>query len=125
MIHDPKSAGRSGCPIATTLDLLGDAWSLVLVRDMLNGKARFNQFLDSPEGITTSILASRLKRLEACGLIRKRPYQKRPTRYEYSLTPKGRALHPVLQEICRWANRHYPNTWTPPASFMVPAPNIS
>lgn len=125
MTQNPRLVGRSGCPIATTLDLLGDAWSLVLIRDMLNGKRRFNQFLESPEGITTSILTSRLNRLEQGGLIRKRPYQKRPTRYDYTLTPKGRALHPVLQQICRWANRHYPGTWTPPASFMVPPPDFS
>lgn len=111
-------AHRTGCPIATTLDLVGDKWSLVIVRDMLTGKRRYGEFLDSPEGITTNILADRLKRMEAAGLIVRTPYQQRPTRHEYELTEKGRALHPVLQEMCLWANRYFAETWTPPASFM-------
>lgn len=110
---------RSGCPIATTLDLVGDKWTLVLIRDMLNGKARYSEFLESPERITTNILASRLARMEESGLIEKTPYQRRPTRYAYSLTIMGRELRPILQAICRWGNRHYPESWMPPASFMA------
>ena len=109
---------RSGCPIATTLDLLGDKWSLVIVRDMLTGKASFGDFLASPEGISTNILAERLRRLEAAGLVVKRAYQARPPRYEYRLSDKGEALLPVLQAICRWANAYLPGTWMPPESFM-------
>lgn len=109
---------RSGCPIATTLDLVGDKWSLVIVRDMLVGKRRYGEFLASPEGIPTNILANRLKRMEAFGLIDRRPYQEKPRRFEYVLTDMGAALLPVLQSICRWANGHIPSTWTPPASFM-------
>ena len=109
---------RSGCPIATTLDIVGDKWTLVIVRDMLTGKRRFGQFLESPEGITTNILADRLKRMEESGLIGRAPYQDKPPRFEYRLTTKGEGLIEVLQCICRWANRHYPDTWTPPASFM-------
>ncbi len=56
MLPDP----RSGCPIATTLDMIGDRWTLVILRDMINGKSRFSEFLDSPERITTSVLAARL-----------------------------------------------------------------
>lgn len=109
---------RSGCPIATTLDIIGDRWSLVVLRDLVNGKARFNEFLDSPERITTSVLADRLATLEAAGIVHRAAYQERPKRYAYKLTDKGRGLHPVLQEICRWANEHYPDTWTPPTQFM-------
>lgn len=109
---------RSGCPIATTLDLLGDKWSLVIVRDMLTGKASFGDFLASPEGISTNILAERLRRLEAAGLVVRRAYQARPPRYEYKLSDKGEALLPVLQAICRWGNTFVPGTWTPPESFM-------
>lgn len=111
-------SGRSGCPIAATLDLVGDRWTMVLVRDMLTGKARYAEFLASPERITTNILADRLNRMEADGLISKQPYQKRPVRYEYRLTEKGEALLPVLQDICRWGNRFIPDTWVPPKSFM-------
>jgi DNA-binding HxlR family transcriptional regulator len=109
---------RSGCPIAVTLDLVGDKWSLVIVRDMLMGKRRYGQFLASPEGITTNILADRLKRMEAYGLVSKQPYQERPLRYEYALTSTGVSLLPVLQAMCRWGNRNIPDTWTPPESFM-------
>ena len=114
----PFRPARSGCPIATTLDLVGDRWSLVIIRDMLVGKKRFGEFMTSPEGITTNILADRLKRMENSGLVARRPYQIRPPRHEYSLTPRGNSLLPVLQAICRWANRQFPDTWTPPDSFM-------
>jgi DNA-binding HxlR family transcriptional regulator len=111
---------RSGCPIATSLDLVGDRWSLVIMRDMLLGKTRFGEFLTSPEKITTSVLADRLERMEAAGLVEKRVYQSAPTRHEYVLTEKGAALRPVLQAFCRWANQYVPGTWTPPDSFMAP-----
>lgn len=111
---------RSGCPIASTLDLVGDRWSLVILRDLLNGKKRYAQFLESPERITTNVLAARLKQLEADGLVIKHPYQKKPQRFEYTLTEKGRMLHGVLQEMVRWANQYVPGTWVPPDAFMRP-----
>ncbi|WP_300297421.1 helix-turn-helix domain-containing protein [Ferrovibrio sp.] len=113
---------RSGCPIASTLDLVGDRWSLVILRDMLNGKSRFAEFLDSPERITTNILTDRLVQMEEFGLVKREAYQSRPMRYAYRLTAKGEGLLPVLQEICRWANRHIPGTWVPPKVFMERRP---
>ena len=110
---------RSPCPIATTLDILGDRWSLVIARDLLTGKRTFSEFLASPEGISTNILADRLKRLESAGLVAKEPYQSKPKRHAYRLTEDGEGLLPVLQEICRWANKVWPETWTPPAEFMA------
>lgn len=115
MSQDP----RSGCPIATTLDLVGDRWTLVILRDMLTGKTRFSQFLGSPERITTNILTNRLLMMERSGLVVKKPYQVHPKRFDYTLTGKGEALLPVLQEMCRWANSFVPGTWTPPESFMA------
>jgi DNA-binding HxlR family transcriptional regulator len=112
-------AFRSGCPIASTLDLVGDRWSLVIVRDMLTGKAKFGEFLASPEQVPTNILTARLKRMEQSGLVAKQAYQSNPARFEYRLTEKGAALLPVLQDICRWANVYIPGTWTPPPSFMA------
>ena len=112
---------RSGCPIATTLDLVGDRWSLVIVRDLLTGKKRFAEFLASPERIATNTLADRLRRMEALGLVERRRYRERPKRYEYALSATGRDFLPVLQEMCRFANRHVRGTWTPPADFMKPA----
>lgn len=114
----PRPTRRSGCPIACTLDLVGDKWSLVVVRDMLTGKKRFGDFKKSPEGIPTNILTDRLRRMEEAGLIERALYEEKPPRFEYGLTPKGESLLPVLQGICRWGNTHLKGTWVPPASFM-------
>ncbi|QPH52596.1 winged helix-turn-helix transcriptional regulator [Pontivivens ytuae] len=111
---------RSACPIASTLDIVGDKWTLVIVRDMLNGKSRYGELLDGPERIATTVLGDRLRRMEEAGLVRKRLYQERPKRYAYELTEMGRALHPVLQEMCRFANVHLPGTWAAPEHFMRP-----
>ncbi len=113
-----KNKPRSGCPIASTLDILGDRWSLVIIRDMVTGKTRFGDFLKSPEHIPTNILTDRLQRLEAFGLIEKRSYQQNPVRFAYRLTRKGADLLPALQAVCVWANRHIPETWRPPKSFL-------
>jgi DNA-binding HxlR family transcriptional regulator len=115
MAHFP----RSPCPIASSLDVIGDKWTMVILRDLLTGKSRYSEFLASPERITTNILADRLERMEVSGLILRQPYQVRPVRYEYRLTEKGRGLHPTLRALCRWANEFLPGTWTPPAEFMM------
>jgi DNA-binding HxlR family transcriptional regulator len=117
MPRDP----RSGCPIATTLDIVGDRWTLVILRDMLCGKSRFSDFLSSPERITASVLTDRLALMVREGLVVKLAYQPRPKRYEYRLTDMGEALLPVTQEMSRWANRFKPDTWTPPESYMARA----
>ncbi|WP_339913360.1 helix-turn-helix domain-containing protein [uncultured Brevundimonas sp.] len=120
MSLDSLDFPRSGCPIANTLEVVGDRWSLVIVRDLLNGKRHYGDFLTSPEGITTSVLAQRLVRLEAAGLVERRPYRSRPVRYDYILTAKGAALRPVLQAMCAWANIFIPGTWPAPDDFMRP-----
>ncbi|MFZ5616371.1 MAG: winged helix-turn-helix transcriptional regulator [Pseudomonadota bacterium] len=111
---------RSKCPIAATLDIVGDRWTLVILRDLFIGKKRYSEFLTSPERITTNILADRLDLIERAGLATRKAYQQRPKRYQYELTDKGRDLLPVLQAMSRWANKHYPETFTPPESFMKP-----
>lgn len=113
---------RSPCPISSALDLIGDRWTLVILRDLLNGKTQFSEFLESPERITTSVLAARLRVMEEDGLVVRTPYQVRPKRFAYAPTDKGRGLLPVLQELCRWSNRHLPGTWTAPAAFMARMP---
>lgn len=114
---------RSPCPIAGTLDVLGDRWSLLVVRDLLfRDRHTFGELQDSPEGIATNILAERLKRLEAAGIIAKERYQDRPPRYAYSLTKKGRSLRPVLIAMVRWANTHVPGTVVPPAEALKAKP---
>jgi len=103
---------RSICPIANTLDLVGDKWSLLLIRDMLHGKRTYGELLDSPERIPTNILADRLKRLEAAGIVLRSAYQDRPVRYAYTLTEKGAQLGAVLQALVTWGKRHIPGTRT-------------
>ena len=113
----PADLRRSDCPIANTLDLLGDRWTLLVIRDLLLlGKRRFGELLASPEGIPTNILTDRLRRLEECGIVVKAPYQDRPQRCEYHLTRKGTDLLPVLTAIAEWARRHIPGVpaATPP-----------
>jgi len=94
---------RSPCPIANTLDIIGDKWTLLVLRDVLFfKKEQYGEFLSSWENISTNILAERLKRLERAGLVSKQPYQTNPTRYRYSATPKGEALQPVISAIKKW-----------------------
>jgi DNA-binding HxlR family transcriptional regulator len=109
---------RSGCPIANALDVFGDRWTMVVLRDMAMGKRRFGEFLESPERVTTSILADRLARLEHAGLIRKLEYQAHPPRYEYQFSACGAEALPILQAICVWANQWLPDTWTTPERFL-------
>lgn len=120
MTSNLTSFARSKCPIASSLDLIGDRWTLVILRDMINGKKRFAEFINSPERITTNVLTDRLNAMEASGLIKKRPYQQKPIRYEYVPTKKGMGLHGVLIEICHWGNAFLPGSWVPPESFMKP-----
>lgn len=105
-----KSAPRSTCPIACALDLLGDRWTLVIVRDLFLGKSRYGAFSESAEGIPTNILADRLARLETTGIITSAPYQENPPRYAYALTPKGHELKPVLGALAMWSMKHLPKT---------------
>jgi DNA-binding HxlR family transcriptional regulator len=107
-----KPFTRSACAVANSLDIVGDKWSLLVVRDLLHGKRTYGELADSPEGIPTNILAERLKRLEAAGIIASAPYQQRPTRYAYTLTPKGTALGDVLLAFVRWGKQHIPGTVT-------------
>ena len=103
---------RSLCPVASTLDLVGDKWSLLVIRDLLHGKRTYGEILQSPEGIPTNILADRLARLEQAGIVERAPYQERPVRYAYSLTPKGRDLGEVVLALVRWGTKHIPGTRT-------------
>jgi DNA-binding HxlR family transcriptional regulator len=105
-----EPCNRSKCPVSCVLDLLGDKWTLLLVRDLLLGKGTYTEFQQSPEGIPTNILAERLKRLRAAGVIERLPYQQRPVRYRYQLTRKGSDLYPVLSAMIDWGNRYVEGT---------------
>lgn len=105
-------ARRSACPIAGTLDIVGDKWSLLVIRDLLHGKRTYGEFAQSPERIPTNILADRLKRLEDAGIIESALYQERPARYAYALTAKGKGLGDVLLALVKWGKQHIPGTRT-------------
>ena len=98
---DPAAAPqlRSRCPVACSLEVLGDRWTLLVIRDLFAGKTRFGEFLTSPERIPTNILAERLKRLERAGLIVSTPYSQHPPRFDYHLTERGRALGPAPRTV--------------------------
>ncbi|HJT96732.1 MAG TPA: helix-turn-helix domain-containing protein [Rhodanobacteraceae bacterium] len=108
---------RSACAAASTLDIIGDKWSLLVVRDLLRGKTTYGELLESPERIPTNILADRLRRLEDNGILRRKAYQERPVRYAYTLTPKGEDLREVLGALVAWGRRHIAGT----VNFKLPA----
>ena len=98
------------CPVAAALDVLGDRWTLLVLRDLFCGKSRYGEFVASPEGIPTNILADRLVRMEECGLLSSSPYQDNPPRLEYKITRKGRELLPALLALAKWGEKHFPGT---------------
>lgn len=105
---------RSPCPIACSLDLIGDRWTLLVIRDMMFfKKQRFEEFLESPEGISTNILASRLKSLEEMGLVEKQPYSNHSRRMNYQLTERGKSLRSVLKAMIAWGLKYIPDTQIP------------
>jgi len=101
---------RSACAAAATLDIVGDKWSLLVIRDLLRGKSTYGELIESPEGIPTNILAERLRRLEDNGLVEKKPYQERPVRFAYSLTAKGKDMGEVLLALVHWGRKHIAGT---------------
>lgn len=102
-----KNKFRSSCPIATTLDLIGDKWSLLIIRDMLLGhKKTFKEMSDSDEAIAPSILSSRLKLLECFNLITKRKLPENLKENIYLLTEKGIKLTPLITEIILWSDNN-------------------
>ena len=111
-MNSPKPFARSACAVANSLDILGDKWSLLVVRDLLHGKRTYGELALSPERIPTNILADRLERLMSAGIVARTPYQQRPERYSYTLTPKGSALGEVLLAFVRWGKQHIPGTVT-------------
>jgi len=109
---DSDKLKRSECPITNALELIGDKWTLIVVRDLFIGKKTYSEFQQSPEGIPTNILADRLKRLEISGIIEKKPYQQKPVRYEYLLTEQGKGLGNVLSALKDWGLKYIPGTST-------------
>ena len=93
---------RSRCPVACSLDIFGDRWTLLIIRDLFFGRTRFKEFAASPEGIPTNILTDRLERLLARGFIEQIPAEDGTKRLAYRLTKKGKSLGPLLKAMRDW-----------------------
>ncbi len=110
---------RSDCPISYSLDIFGDKWSLLVIRDMLfRGKFSFNEFKTSEEKMATNILANRLARLESEQLIFKEASLKNKSKFIYQLTQKGLDLMPVLISIIQWGDQYNPDTTPTPKKII-------
>ena len=101
-----KSFGKMTCPIARSLERVGEWWSILILRDALHGFTRFDEFQKSLN-IAPNMLTRRLSALVDSGLLERRRYSQRPPRYEYILTEKGRDFRPVLIAMTAWGNRHF------------------
>ena len=102
---------NTGCPIAYALDIFGDRWSLIIIRDILfKGMRTYSDFLKADEGIATNILASKLREIEESGIISKSRNPDNKRQYIYAITNKGLELLPVLFEMIKWSAKHDSNT---------------
>src|SRR5215210_462246 len=101
-----KSFQKMHCPIARSLERVGEWWSILILRDALHGYTRFDQFQKSLE-IAPNMLTRRLKGLVDAGLLERRRYCERPPRDEYLLTPRGRDFRPVIVALMAWGNKHF------------------
>jgi DNA-binding HxlR family transcriptional regulator len=102
-----RSYRQRNCPVARALDIIGERWTILLLRDLfLQGPRRFQDFQESLAGVAPNTLSARLKAMEAQGLITRRVYSDHPPRLEYHLTDKGKSLGPVLKALRDWGQRH-------------------
>jgi DNA-binding HxlR family transcriptional regulator len=115
MKNKPALPRRSDCPISVSLDIFGDRWSLLIIRDlMFKGRQEFGEFLGAEEGIATNVLAERLRRLEEARIVAKQAHPDDARKFQYWLTTKGLDLAPVLVDMIVWAAT-YEETAAPPA----------
>ncbi|TAK75235.1 MAG: transcriptional regulator [Dehalococcoidia bacterium] len=105
----PRTYDRQqACPIARSLDIVGDRWTLLVLRDLRRGHSKFADLLVSLQGISPTVLSERLQSLEQDGLAARRFYSDHPPRAEYVLTPRGDSLAPVLKALYDWGTEHAP-----------------
>ena len=94
------------CPVEITLQLIGDKWKVLIIRDLLTGTKRFNELMRSVTGITQKVLTSHLRAMEAAGLVSRKVYAEVPPRVEYTLTAMGESFLPVLNHMLLWSETH-------------------
>jgi DNA-binding HxlR family transcriptional regulator len=109
---DSRKSYNHPCTIARTLDILGDRWTLLILRDLMAGLNRYTDILESCGGMSPNVLSDRLKRLEADGLVHREYFKGLPPRVEYTLTDKGWAVRPVLLSLIEWGNHNLPHRIT-------------
>jgi DNA-binding HxlR family transcriptional regulator len=107
----PKKYGQP-CPVARSLEFLGERWTLLIVRDLLMGAKKFQDFSTSLSGVAPAVLSHRLKVLEKHGIVSRQLYSKHPPRAEYALTERGLELRPVVRALGIWGARHLGASWT-------------
>ncbi len=105
------------CSVAGTLELIGERWTMLVIREVLYGRRRFAE-MQKVLGVARNVLASRLQRLTEQGVLERRIYCERPERYEYFLTEKGLDLWPVLVTLMHWGDRHLPQPGGPPVRIV-------
>jgi DNA-binding HxlR family transcriptional regulator len=114
-----RAENKSHCPVNFALETFGDAWSLLIVRDIVFwGKKTYGEFLESGEGIATNVLAARLAHLEQKGILSKEPHETDKRKEVYALTEKGLGLIPILLEMSGWSSQHDSKT-TAPKQFVA------
>jgi DNA-binding HxlR family transcriptional regulator len=111
------SLAEWNCSVAKTLDVVGEWWTLLILRDAFDGKRRFDDFHASL-GMARSVLTARLKKLTDSGVLERSRYSEHPPRYEYRLTEKGDALFPVIAALIRWGDEWAPSAAGPPVVFV-------
>ena len=104
-----RSYSQGNCPVARSLEVIGERWAVLILRDLfLKGPRRFQDFQESLSAVAPNTLSARLKDLEAAGMIERRLYSEHPPRLEYHLTEKGRSFGPVLKALRDWGRQHAP-----------------
>ena len=114
----PRTYEDQNCSIARSLEVLGDRWTILVMRDAFMRVRRFEDFQRNL-GVARNVLTDRLGRLVEEGILQRVPYQDRPARFEYRLTEKGIDLWPVMMALLQWGDRHYPAEGGPPASSAI------
>jgi len=107
--------GQDICPVARTMEVIGQRWTVLILRDLGRGIRRYSDILGSLEGIPSNLLSERLKQLEAAGILTRLLYSEHPPRAEYELTAKGKALGPILKAMYRWGTEWQPRDDQAPA----------
>jgi DNA-binding HxlR family transcriptional regulator len=121
-VGKPDQTKRSSCPVSCALDILGDKWTLLVIRDILFMQKRyFQDFLESPEKIASNILSDRLKKLEECNIVFRQRDPSNARRIIYTLTDKGLDLSPAILELLRWGAKHDPESNV--SDCLIPSPN--